>query len=64
LFPAPKEYGEICNRYAKIVVAEENYTGQYRTILFGRQPRLGISGVNAIGRMITPHEIIQGVENV
>jgi 2-oxoglutarate ferredoxin oxidoreductase subunit alpha len=62
LFPVPPEYLKILSRYRKVVVAEENLSGQYREILFGRAGREGVSGVNAIGRMISPQEIMEGVE--
>ena len=61
LFPVPPEYFRIMDGYDRVVVAEENLTGQYRQVLFGSGPRPGVSGVNAIGRIITPGEIIQEV---
>lgn len=64
LLPVPPSYWDILNRYEKIVVAEENLSGQYRQILFGNQTIPNHGGVNAIGRLITPEEIIREVENV
>ncbi len=61
MFPVPPAYHEIMEKYDRVVIAEENLTGQYRQVLFGSGPQHGISGVNAIGRMITPGEIIQEV---
>lgn len=61
LFPVPDEYIEIIQKHKKTVIAEENLTGQYREILFGRAGRNGVTGVNAIGRMITPDEIVEEV---
>jgi len=61
LFPVLPEYLEIANSYSRVVVAEENLSGQYREILFGRNGREGVSGVNCIGRMITPAEIVEEV---
>ncbi len=61
LFPVLPEYLEITKRYRKVVLAEENLSGQYREILFGRNGREGVSGVNCIGRLITPEEIIEEV---
>lgn len=57
LFPVPRRYLEIAENYKRIIVAEENPDGQYRHILFGEAGRPGLSGVNAVGRMITPEEI-------
>ena len=62
LFPVPPDYLKILSRYRKVVVAEENLTGQYREVLFGRAGREGVKGVNAIGRMISPEDIMEGAE--
>jgi len=62
LCPVPPVYGEIVTKYRRVVVAEENYGGQFRQMLFGRFPRDGVSGVNAVGRLITPQEIITEVQ--
>ncbi|PKL81798.1 MAG: hypothetical protein CVV24_13395 [Ignavibacteriae bacterium HGW-Ignavibacteriae-3] len=61
LLPVPQIYYDICSRYSKIVIAEENLTGQYRQILFGGGSRTGISGVNDFGSMINPNSIIKEV---
>lgn len=61
LFPTPQIYIEIANKYPKIVVAEENLTGQLRQILFGVAGRKGVTGVNGIAKMISPLEIIEEV---
>lgn len=61
LFPVADMYFEIFSRYRHIIVVEENLNGQYRQILFGQGKRPGISGVNAIGKMIQPNEIIEEV---
>lgn len=61
LFPVPPCYLDIVNKYKNVVVAEENFSGQYREILFGKSGRQGVRGVNVIGRMITPEEIIAEV---
>lgn len=61
LLPIPKEYIEIANRYSRIVVAEENLTGQLRQLLFGVAGRKGVTGVNGIAKMISPTEIIEEV---
>jgi 2-oxoglutarate ferredoxin oxidoreductase subunit alpha len=63
LFPTPPQYHDILAKYEHIVVAEENLNGQMKQILFGTRPRPGVTGVNAIARLITPEEIIQEVKN-
>jgi 2-oxoglutarate ferredoxin oxidoreductase subunit alpha len=62
IFPVPAVYGEILARYKRIIVAEENMNGQFRRILFGDFPSPRVQGVNTIGRMITPEEIIREVK--
>lgn len=57
LLPVPPVYHEILGRYNRAVIAEENLSGQYRRILYGDAGRAGVTGVNAIGRMLTPEEI-------
>jgi 2-oxoglutarate ferredoxin oxidoreductase subunit alpha len=61
LLPIPKEYIDISNKYSRVVVAEENLTGQLRQLLFGVAGRKGVSGVNGIAKMISPSEIVQEV---
>ncbi len=61
LLPIPPEYIEISNRYSRIVIAEENLTGQFRQLLFGIAGRKGVSGVNGMAKMISPAEIIEEV---
>lgn len=63
LFPVPPAYLEAAERYPRVVIAEENLQGQYRQILFGRRGREGVSGVNAVGRLISPVEIEREVES-
>lgn len=59
LFPVPPVYLEIASKYRRIIVAEENHDGQYRKILFGEAGRPGVSGANAVGRMVSPKDIVQ-----
>jgi 2-oxoglutarate/2-oxoacid ferredoxin oxidoreductase subunit alpha len=61
LFPIPHIYIEIANKYPRIVIAEENLTGQLRQILFGVAGRKGVTGVNGIAKMISPIEIVEEV---
>lgn len=62
IFPVPPEYTDIMNRYSRVVIAEENDAGQYREILFGKNGRKGVTGVNGLGRLISPTEIEAEVE--
>jgi 2-oxoglutarate ferredoxin oxidoreductase subunit alpha len=62
LFPVLPEYLKAAACHSRVVVVEENQSGQYREILFGINGRTGVSGVNAIGRLITPSEIEAEVE--
>jgi len=61
LLPIPQVYVDIANRYSKVVVVEENLTGQLRHLLFGVAGRKGVSGVNGIAKMISPTEIVEEV---
>ncbi len=61
LFPIPSMYIDTVRNYRRVVVTEENLNGQFRQILFGVSGREGVTGVNAVGRMITPEEIIEEV---
>lgn len=63
LFPIPERYYDILNGYKKVVIAEENNDGQYRRFLFGNQPHAHIKGVNVMGRMIQPEEIMKEVQH-
>lgn len=62
LFPVPPLYGEIASRYKRIIVAEENLTGQYRRLLFGALHSASIRGVQGMGKMIHPEEIIREIK--
>jgi pyruvate/2-oxoacid:ferredoxin oxidoreductase alpha subunit len=58
LFPVPEEkIKEAMVGISRIVIAEENFSGQYRSVLapllYGKE----VVGVNKIGSMITPAEI-------
>ncbi|MEO0080875.1 MAG: hypothetical protein ABIL25_01115 [candidate division WOR-3 bacterium] len=61
LVPLPPVYLDIIGRYPRVIVAEENLTGQLRELLFGSAGRDGLKGVNALGRLITPEEIAEAV---
>ncbi len=57
LLPFPSVCLSILERYARIIIAEENLGGTLRQLLFGQSGRKGVSGVNAIGKSIPPEEI-------
>ncbi len=61
LLPVPEVYVTICDRYERVVVAEENLRGQFRQLLYGSRGRNGVTGANGISRMISPEEIIEEV---
>jgi len=61
LLPTPYKYVEVCDRYGKVVVAEENLNGRLRTLLYGTRGRKGLTGVNGIAKMISPLEIVEEV---
>lgn len=62
LIPFADELTRIVSRYQRVVVAEENLTGQLRRLLFGAAGRPGLCGVNLIGRLVSPQDIIAAVE--
>lgn len=61
IFPIPDDYLRIIEKYKRVIVPEENLRGQFRQILFGTKEKNHICGINTIGRMITPGEIVQEV---
>ncbi len=61
LLPVAPKYFEIISEYKKVVIAEENLSGQYRKILFGEFGNKNISGVNGFAEMITPAKIVDAV---
>jgi 2-oxoglutarate/2-oxoacid ferredoxin oxidoreductase subunit alpha len=63
LSPISPKYYEICGQYDRIVIAEENLDGELRRIMFGQAGPAHITGVNKIGQMIEPDEIIKALES-
>ena len=63
LSPVSQKYFEICSAYDRIVIAEENLDGELRKIMFGQAETGKITGVNKIGQMIEPGEIIKAFES-
>jgi 2-oxoglutarate ferredoxin oxidoreductase subunit alpha len=62
LLPVPDVYYSIFEKYDRVIFAEENYTGQYRQIMMGARHDHKFSGINGIGKMITPDEIMEEVK--
>jgi 2-oxoglutarate ferredoxin oxidoreductase subunit alpha len=61
LLPVPDTYLAACDRYDKVVVAEENLNGRLRYLLYGARGRTGVTGVNGIAKMISPLQIVEEV---
>jgi 2-oxoglutarate ferredoxin oxidoreductase subunit alpha len=65
LFPIPQKWLEQAVAGVDAVfVAEENLTGQYRTVLTPYLSGKRIFGINRIGRLISPHDIASAVKGV
>ncbi len=58
LIPTPDIYLKVIKAYKNVVIAEENYTGQLKQLLFGTNVPENVCSVNKIGNMIDPSEII------
>ncbi len=62
LFPVPEQaLRQASAGVRRVVVAEENMHGQYRMVVRHLFPGAELVGVNAIGRMITPSEILDAL---
>ena len=61
LLPVSDEIYNIIEGYNRVYLAEENLTGQYRQILFGAKSPAHITGINKIGKMIRPKEIMEEI---
>lgn len=61
LLPAPEVYLEIMDHYKKVVVAEENINNQFSDMYYGIRKPEHHRFVGALGKMITPQQIIQEV---
>jgi 2-oxoglutarate ferredoxin oxidoreductase subunit alpha len=60
LFPVPVDAIRSAARTAKrVIVAEENMSGLYRRVLAAELPGVELRGVNKIGGMIRPSEILE-----
>lgn len=64
MFPVPeKKILQAAEGCANVVIAEENFSGQYRQILTPLLKNYNVYGVNKLGTMITPVEITERIKN-
>jgi 2-oxoglutarate ferredoxin oxidoreductase subunit alpha len=62
LFPLPENLlKSVSEKYNRIIIAEENLTGQYRMLIQHLFIGKEVIGVNKIGSMITPQEILEKI---
>jgi 2-oxoglutarate ferredoxin oxidoreductase subunit alpha len=62
LFPVPAgALREAAGTARRVIVAEENLTGLYRRVLEGAMPDLPWQGVNGLGAMIRPAQILEAL---
>jgi len=62
LFPIPEKLlKSVSEKYNRIIIAEENLTGQYRMLIQHLFNGKEVIGVNKIGSMITPQEILEKI---
>lgn len=63
LFPVPeKEIREAVKNVKRVIIAEENMNGQYRSVIYHLLNGKEIIGINKIGEMISPAEIMEKVK--
>jgi 2-oxoglutarate ferredoxin oxidoreductase subunit alpha len=62
LFPIPEQAIRNATGTARrVIVAEENLKGQYRQLILPFMGNKDVRGMNRIGRMITPGEILNAI---
>ncbi|MEJ5306508.1 MAG: transketolase C-terminal domain-containing protein [Ignavibacteria bacterium] len=62
LFPIPEKLlKNVSEKYKKVIIAEENLNGQYRLLIKHLFDGKEVIGVNKIGSMITPQEIMEKI---
>jgi 2-oxoglutarate ferredoxin oxidoreductase subunit alpha len=62
LFPVPEQtLRKTAESVHTVLIAEENLTGQYRSVLQHLFTEKRVVGINAIGRMITPEMIVNEI---
>lgn len=62
LFPIPEnEIREAVKNVKRVIIAEENMNGQYRSLIYNLMSDKEVVGINKIGEMITPAEIMEKI---
>ncbi len=61
LSPVSEKLYEIIESYDKVVFAEENLTGQFKEMLFGKRNPEGVLTATKFGNMLDPSEIVKAV---
>lgn len=62
LFPIPEDLiKSISEKYERIIIPEENLNGQYRRLIQHLFINKEVIGINKIGSMITPQEILEKI---
>ncbi len=64
LLPFPQEALAIIRRYARVLIAEENLSGLLRELIYGQMAPTNVVGVNQIGKLISPEDIVAGYEKL
>jgi 2-oxoglutarate/2-oxoacid ferredoxin oxidoreductase subunit alpha len=59
ILPVPPVYLDILGSYQKVIIAEENINNQFASVLYGSRLPGFVRTVTAIGKMISPDEIIK-----
>lgn len=62
LLPLPAAYLEILSHYERIIIAEENMNNQLGSLLFGINKPEKLRFAGALGKMISPEQIIEEVK--
>jgi pyruvate/2-oxoacid:ferredoxin oxidoreductase alpha subunit len=62
MFPIPEEaITAAASECSRVIVAEENLNGQYRAMLAEILKLKEVIGVNSMGSMITPEDILERI---
>ncbi len=61
MIPVPPKVIEIMDRFDNVIFVEENISGQYKEIVYGKNAPGKVSAVNKIGSLIDPSEIVKAV---
>lgn len=64
LLPVMDEIKGVLSSYSKVVIVEENLMGQYKRILYGELEESNVASANAMGRLVTPAEIVEEVSSI